>query len=243
MKTDRKIKKALQQDLRPKKSFTEYCADNGIAVQPTARNKKAFSWKKLAIPFAAVAAVLCVVLPVTLTSGGGGGSSTPSSVGIQYNVGNEVIKIVEFTELKSDPDLVLYNTDYEQSNSYSAYLCAEDNDLLLAYVVKNVVYGGQIDGTLHAYTFDFLARCYDGYAESYSLVLDWYKHNGKAYACNGVRYYYGIVYGADGTSAVICYENGKYDYFVRMRTLNIGLELNETTVNSFIDIAFGEASA
>lgn len=243
MKTDKKIKKALQKDLRPKKSFDAFCADNDITVEAkSAPRAKTFSWKKLAIPLAAVAAVLCVVLPITLARGGDGGSTTPS-FGTQYNVGNEVTKIVDFTELKSDPDLVLYNTDYEQSNSYSAYLCAEEDDLLLAYIVKNVIYGGQIDGTLYAYTFDFLARCYDGYAESYSLVLDWYKHNGEAYVCNGVRYYYGIVNGQDGTSAVICYENGKYDYFVRMRTLNIGFELNQTAVKSFIDIAFGEASA
>lgn len=244
MNTDKKIKKALQKDMQPTKPFDAFCSENGIAVEKrTAPKSKAFSWKKLVFPLAAVAAVLCVVLPVTLTRGGDGGSSAPPSVGTQYNVGNEITKVVDFSALKSDPDLVLYNTDYEQHNSYSAFLCSEDDDLLLAYVVKNVVYGGQIDGTLHAYTFDFLARCYDGYAETYTLVLDWYKQNGVAYVCNGVDYYYGIVNGEDGVSAVICYENGKYDYFVRMRTLNIGTELTDDYVQSFIDIAFGEASA
>lgn len=237
MKTDRKIKKALQQDLRPKKSFTEYCADNGITVQPTARNKKTFSWKKLAIPFAAVAVVLSIVLPVSLMHGGG--EAPQSSVANRYNVGNEVTKVVDFSELKRDENLVLYNTDYEKSNSYAAFLYSADEGMLLAYVVKHVVYGGQVNGTLYAYTFDFLARCYDGYAKDYTIVLDWYKQNGKAYVCNGVNYYYGIVNDTDGTSAVICYENGKYDYFVRMRLAVGGTVIKDNTVQDFIKLAFG----
>lgn len=238
MKTDKKIIKALQKDLQPKQPFDEFCAENGIEVKRCAPKKKVPLWKKLAIPFAAVAAVLCIVLPITLTRGGGDDASSPS-VGDRYNVGNEVIKVVDFSELRRDADLVLYNTDYEKSNSYAAFLCSEDDGLRLAYVVKNVVYGGQVDGTLYAYTFDFLARCYDGYAKDYTLVLEWYKQNGMAYVCDNVNYYYGIVSGADGTSAVICYENGKYDYFIRMRLAVGGTVIKNSNVKDFITLAFG----
>ena len=234
--TDGKIKKALQKELRPKKPFDDFCAENGIVVESKPTRKTGL-WKKIFFPIAAVAAVLCVVLPITLTNGGG--SPASSSVGNRYNVGNEITKVVDFSVLKSDPDLVLYNTDYEQYNSYSAYLCSAENDILLAYVVKNVVYGGQIDGTLYAYTFDFLARCYDGYAQDYTQALDWYKQNGAAYILDGVGYYYGVVSGSDGESAVICYENGKYDYFIRMRLAVGGATIKDSTVKDFITLAFG----
>ena len=241
MFTDGKIKKALRKSMQPTKTFDEFCAENGIVIEkPNVKRRKVFAWKKLVFPLAAAAAALCVVLPVALTRGGNGGGASLPSESKQYNVGNEVTKLVDFSELKSDPDLVLYNTAYEQSNSYSAFLCSEDDGVLLAYIVKSVVYGGQVDGTLHAYTFDFLARCYDGYAETYTLVLDWYKQNGAAYNSGGVDYYYGTVSGADGASAVICYENGKYDYFVRMRLLNVGSTIGDNSVRNFIDLAFGD---
>lgn len=234
MKVDGKIKKALKKDLQPTKTFDAFCAENGVSVQKSAPARSSL-WKKLAIPLAA-AVVLCVALPIALTSGGG---DVPQSVVVkQYNVGKEVTKVVAFSELKSDPDLVLYDPAYEQYNSYSAFLCSEDDDILLAYVVKSVVYGGQVDGTLYAYSFDFLARCYDGYAADYSLVLDGYKQTGNAFVCDGVSYYYGIVNGNDGASAVICYENGKYDYFIRLRLVLAGSTINDNDVKDFIRLAF-----
>lgn len=242
MKTDTKIKKALQSELQPQKSFSEFCEQTGIAAEAAplpAPAKKIAWWKRVAIPLAAVAAVLVVVLPITLTRGRDTDGSM-SAQGNVYNVGNEVTKVVDFSVLKSDPDLVLYNTDYEKSKNYSAYLCSEGDDVLLAYVVKSVVYGGQVDGTLYAYTFDFLARCYAGYAPDYTLVYEWYEQNGMAYDCGGVTYHYGIVSGQDGTSAIICYKNGKYDYFVRMRLVVGGVTLKESDVRSFISLAFGK---
>ncbi len=245
MISDRKIRKKLNSELEkiPTKSFETFCADNNIVVENKAKpTKKSFDWKKVVFPLAA-AAVLCVVLPVTLTRHDGGGGADLPSTGKQYNVGREVTKPVDFAELERDPDLVLYDTEYERQKKYSAMLYSEDDGILLAYVVKSVIYGGQIDGTLYPpYQFDFLARCYDGYAETYSLVLDWYEQNGMNYTFDGVDYYYGVVSGADGESAVICYENGKYDYFVRLRLLNVGSSMTDKSVENFISLAFGDAN-
>ncbi len=241
---DRKIRKKINKELEqfPTKSFETFCAENNIAVENSPKpSKKTFDWKKVVFPIAAAAAALCVVLPVTLTKRGGGDTNLPST-GKQYNVGREITKPVDFSELERDSDLVLYDTEYERSNSYSAMLYSEDDGILLAYVVKGVIYGGQVDGTLYAYQFDFLARCYDGYAETYSQVLDWYEQNGMGYYLDGVDYYFGIVNGTDGESAVICYENGKYDYFVRLRLLNVGSSMSDKNVENFIALAFGSAN-
>lgn len=240
---DKKIKSAINNELKAQKlaTFEEFCESNGYRIEPDQKPRRVVAlWKKVVFPTAAVAAVaLCVALPITLANSGGG-SEKPTH-GITYNVGHEITKKVEFSELMRDAELVLYNTEYERSQSYSAFLCA-DNDMtfVLAYLVKNVVYGGMIDDTLYAYQFDFLARCYDGYAETYTAVLEYYKRNGEKLDCGDVEYYYGITDSADGQSAVICYENGKYDYFIRLRLLSVGTSLTEDRVEDFIKIAFTE---
>ncbi len=213
---NRKIKKSINKELAPDRSFTEFCVEQHIDLDaPKPTRKKA--WVITSSAAAACAALaLGISLPIALAQ-----DDAPQGGGIRLSV-------VDAADVKS-AGLVLYNAEHvESSDSFVGFFSADE---ALAYRVNDVVYGDASGGE---YKFDYLIRLSEDFRyEEQDIEVQF------AFTKNGVRYEYTLNWKIGGAAVTqVKFSQDGTDYFVFLHEYNGSTQFGFTDVQRFIELAF-----
>lgn len=237
MLKDYRIKKKVQDEMKPEKSFDAFCEENNIRVNSVAKKV----WRKRFVPILASFAVMAVIaLSITLpllTKGRGTENIAPAPPSPTRYAENDIENLEMTTEeLAAIPDLRLF--DFNNVEQYSMIYRITPigvSDLTLGYCVQDVLYGYFIADELYAYSFDYLIRTYPAYdfinseqfAESENQIVN-----------NNIQYGFTIVENIESPKAYITFAIGNKEYFVTVEEFEGITAITKQNIEAFIENVF-----
>lgn len=237
MLNDRKIKRKLNNELKPTVSADRFCSDAGISFESVEKPEQRFGRKwlpKVFLPIAAAAAVcLCIVLPLTLS----GRDESPNDI-IKYGENDVVYNRTTIEKIFADEQALMFNQTYVLQVGTTHLITPIEDSTILGYRISEVVFAEIIDGVpSFALMFDYLVRCYDGYTIT---GADIYSKTDSAFTQNGISFNYCIIGENESQEAYIYFECGKYDYYIHLCGYGQITEINDDSVRLFLQKAFTE---
>ena len=236
MLSDKKIKKQLDNELKPTISADQFCAEAGITfeAQDTHKQKRSTKWAaKVFLPLASAAVIsLCIALPITLRR-------EPEDISqIKYGENDTVYKTIEIDTLFADEHIVMFNRSYMQQEGTTYLISPIDSDMTLGYKISNIIYAEIVNETpSFAFSIDYLVRCYDGY-----MVHSTDIYSNLDYVCtySGIDFNYSVIGNNRSKSAYITFAYEEYDYYIQLNSYGQFTQINEDSVQLFLQKAFSE---
>ena len=212
---DRKIRKALEEEMKPSKSFEQFCLENGLNYVPAAKPapKKTCRHLKWILPTVAgvIAILVCgIFLPMFISP-------------VKYYSADAVERVnisqEEFSESKVAAVLDLKGA---QTNNVSKVFSKETKKRFLAYELHELVY----ETSEFSCKMSLVIRVYKGY-----LFIDYNRFNDPVYEMNENNIT--ILYSIKDQIAYIKFKEGKAEYFITLNGHGATV-INEESVESFI---------
>ena len=212
---DRKIRKALEEEMKPSKSFEQFCLENCLNYVPAAKPapKKTCRHLKWILPTVAgvIAILVCgIFLPMFISP-------------VKYYSADAVerVKISQEEFLESDAAAVL-DLKGAQTINVSKVFSKEIKKRFLAYEVDNTIYMA----SEYSYKMSILVRVYKGYL--FSNYKN-YEERGKETVENDIT----VLYSIKEQRAQIKFKVNKNEYFITLNGHGATV-INEESVESFI---------
>lgn len=227
MLSNRKIKKMLKQELEPPPDVDEFC--NACGIEFTAPQKAAHKRKRwipiLSSLAAAVVVVVVCCIPLMLPNKD---SELP-----MYGYADVLNSDCSIERIATKNIIMFDVANMQRHSEVHEIVLAEDANKSLGYEIKDVVYGKQIENVLYAYQFDYRIRTYRNYE---FIDINNYSNLSSTYKCDKIDYKYKISH----ETAYISFTANSVDYFIELQGYGDRLDINDNTVKTFIQIAFGE---
>lgn len=233
MRKDKLIKNELLNACVPEKSFEEFCRENNLSTEQMPQKRSVSTWwyKAVMPAVSAVAVILAIVLPITLSNSPSHGGSTASP--LMYS------SEVTYEQVLSDKDVILMNMDYmfdEYTTFRKMFVDGKpvDESSHVGYTVTTNVYGAEIDGNPYTYGFTLTT------AKSNALgVLDKTVYNGCDITVRygDVDYNYKVDIGFIASMHVY-YKIGKYEYFLTVTPFGTAAIADDEYMQMFLRLAF-----
>lgn len=229
MLSDRKIRKAIKNELEQPPPFDEFCKKAGIEFPPEQKeSKKRRWWIPVVSATAACAIIVCGCIPLMLpkdSQGGNDGKTIFADKDVAYTLS-------ELSEIQSNTNIILFSLNAVQQYNRVYSICPLSDSLFcLGYEVKDVVYETQIDEIPYAYEFDYMVRLYKNFefvqVNRYSNLTEQLNYKGSVYK-----------YRITEEKAFIAFSVEKNDYFIELKGTDGVTEINQESVETFIEIAF-----
>lgn len=231
---DRKIKKMIDEEMKPTVSAEQFCLDAGITFEnkEIPKRETGRKWFRLFLPIATVA-VVCLSIALPLSLSGGDSFNRP-----KYGENDIQYEMTGIEKLYADESVIMFNQSYVQIEGTQYVITPLDSSMKLGYKVSDVTYAEIIDGTpTFVVTFDYLIRCYEGYTISSAEV---YSNMDRVYTLNDFSFNYCIVENSASSIAYVTFKNNKYDYYIDIRSYCEITEINDDSVQLFLRKAFVE---
>lgn len=227
------IKKAIKQEFKPSKPFEEFCREHNIVFEEEKLRheekprRKAFSFdwiKAVTATVVTVAVLIMILLPLNSDS-----SHIPP---IDYYGDNDVVMVTtSYENLLADSIVVPIN--FENVEQYGRILQIQSKDnsnLVLGYMLEDVLFGFLEDDKLLAYKLKIVIRCYDKYIFT---ATEFFKNLEFTYNINNITYNFGI--SKKTNVAYIRFINHNFEYFITLSDYANIIEINKTNVELFLD--------
>lgn len=239
MKKDKLIKDELLSVCEPEKSFEQFCRENNLPVEKRSVKKQgARGWLLKAVmpALSAVAVVLAIVLPITLSGDVVIPEQSDSSTAPTLAMHSDTITI---EEVLSDSEITLLNIEYmfdEYTSFRKMYVDGKASDKNhVGYSVSTDVYGANINGVPYVYGFTMTTA-----KRNVLSGLDKHLYYGcdKTISINDVDYNYKVSTGLS-VGMFVYYQIGKYEYCISVEPLGTAAIADEPYMQTFLQLAFG----
>lgn len=241
MLKDRKIKRKINETMKPNSTFYEFCEKHDIEINTTSYvkqdKKRSVRFAKIFVPTAMVVVVfLGIFLPLQLSKLFG---SMPDDVAPKLYGELSVDKTkIEISQINSESNVLLFNManvgDISEINRITP---KEDSNILLGYHIKNVLYGFYSENELYTFDFDYLVRSYKYYSFQQEDLFD---SLDKKITINNRIYSYSIQNEIEGKLGYISFSENDIEYFIFLRAFNDMVEINDENVIIFLRYVFAE---
>ncbi len=232
MRTDKKIKKMVDEQLAPNMSAEQFRKELGLVyAEPSKAEKKRNGlWLKICAPVAS-AAVLCVaiILPITLNS-----NTQPEEP--KYSSKDTVSVQTDFASITANDKIVLYDLGNEVMNDgvYKDVL-KDKEDYVLAYSVLNSLYCFNAEQEDFYFEFNYIIRLTDNFLFDGINNYEGSKTKGNIPT---LSYSYNLTDVEGSTEVYISFEHGDYDYYVNLHGSDGLTKLDENSIQIFMGTAF-----
>lgn len=212
---DRKIRKALEEEMKPSKSFEQFCLENGLNYVPAAKPapKKTRKHLKWILPTVAgvIAVLVCgIFLPMFISP-------------VKYYSADAVERLnISQEEFSESEVAAVLDLKGAQTNNVSKVFSKETKKRFLAYELHELVY----ETTEFSYEMSLVIRVYKGY-----LFIDYIRFNDPV--CEMNENNITILYSIKDQIAYIKFKEGKAEYFITLNGHGATV-INEESVESFI---------
>lgn len=222
MSWDRKLRKLIAEQTKPRITFKEFCEKHGIElpanyVAQTNTNEKVnvFALRVTSLcvlGIAAIIAIMFVFIPKNNFQNYHGDMILYEPITYETFVSWDVPQILDFSKVEDNGAI------------YKAR--AKDRDLLLGYELQNLLYGFDKNGKQYAFTLTQIIRCYKGYLFT--------KHENF----ESLQYKFGDTCGYDiadnGAEAYVAVNSNGYEYFIRLRELGGITPITKENIEIFL---------
>lgn len=244
MLEDKKIKRKINEAMKPDLTFCEFCEKHEIKINTASNikqnNKRGVKFAKIFVPTAmAVVIFLGIFLPLQLPKlfGTTPNDSTPKLYG-ELSVDKTAIDI---GQIHVESNVLLFNMEnVEDISEINRISPKEDSGKLLGYHIKNVLYGFYVDNELYAYDFDYLIRSYKNYK---FYQEDLFEGLDKNVTVNNRFFSYTIQNEITGRLGYIRFIENEIEYFISLRAFNNVMEINDENIISFLRNIYTEEAA
>ena len=223
MSKDSEIRKAIEKEFKPKKSFDEFCGEHNLVFKEEQPKRKTFSfeWIKAILASAVcVAAIVLMLIPFA--------NSIPVVPPIKY-YGEDEVNVVNVSYIKLMEDGILPQSfeDIELYNRIVQIQAQEDNDLILGYLLENVVLYNEDVPVV--FELDMVVRSYKGYLFA---QIDSFDNLKLAYK---EMYEYDISNEMKKKEAYIKFAKNDFEYFITLKEYKSLTEINKDNVEFFLE--------
>lgn len=212
---DRKIRKALEEEMKPSKSFEQFCLENGLNYVPAAKPapKKTCRHLKWILPTVAgvIAILVCgIFLPMFISP-------------VKYYSADAVERVnISQEEFSESEVAAVLDLKGAQTNNVSKVFSKETKKRFLAYELHELVY----ETSEFSYEMSLVVRVYKGYLFSYYKN---YENLEQSLMENEII----VSYHVEDEIAYIKFKEGKAEYFITLNGDGATV-INEESVESFI---------
>ncbi len=230
MLSKRKIRKMVKEELETPPDFKEFCNKCGIEFTASAAKPKRRIW----IPFASAGAVatvaVCACIPLMLPASGG---SLPPRYGeadvYRTNVSDEYFM--------SLPGVVLFDLQYADDYSIIKNVKTLKNDVNLGYEISNIEYNFTDNSVNYSYDFEYAAYTYEKFDFQ---NREYYSSLDTQFELNEISFEYKITDILAARVACIKFKRDKFNYYILLNGYDGITEINNESVQTFLEMAFGD---
>ncbi len=241
MLKDKKIKRKIDEAMKPDVTYREFCKKHDIEINEVSYIKQESKVKMrfckiLAVTAAVFVVFLGVFLPLQLSKlfGSKPDGVTPKMYG-ELSVDKTKSDI---NQIYGEDNLLLFNmANVESILEINRISPKEDDKILLGYHIKNVLYGFYDENELYGFDFDYLIRNYKYYS---FLQEDLFNNLNRSVTIDKRIFSYNIRNGINGKLGYISFSENDVEYFIILRAFNNMLELNDENVIVFLQNIFTE---
>lgn len=224
MSKDSEIRKAIEKEFKPKKSFDEFCEEHNLVFKEEQPKRKAFSleWIKAVLASAVcVAAIVLMLIPFA--------NNIPVVPPIKYYGEDEVTLINStYEELVENVFLPSGFEDAEYSRILQVR-AKEDDSLFLGYFLEQIIYGFYNEDKSIVFELEMIIRSYEGYLFASYNFFDDLKVTYKEV------YQYGISDLINEQKAYIKFAENDFEYFITLKEYKSLTEINKDNVELFLE--------
>lgn len=230
MLSKRKIRKMVKEELETPPDFKEFCNKCGIEFTASAAKPKRRIW----IPFASAGAVatvaVCACIPLMLPASGG-------SLPPRYEEADVYRTNVSDEYFMSLPGIVMFDLQYADDYSIIKNVKTLKNDVNLGYEIRDIEYNFTDNSVNYSYDFEYSVYSYGKFDFK---SIENYLNAESRFEFNEITFEYRIMDLASAHAACIKFDSGKYEYFIELKGCEGITEINNESVQTFLETAFGD---
>lgn len=235
---DKKIQKAIDENLKPQKPFAEWAEEHGVDLSPSdgaqpgaASRQHAESAKNggALVLRRTVAAVVASVIIIVLIAGIVITSIVMSTDKVKHYQQSETVSLLSsFDEAADYPGMLLFDTSsLYQMTSVFRQVAKDDESVTLAYIFSDCVFVyGDPETNPYVINATYIVRTHPGYE---FMGLSEYDSLPDSVSISNVEMKYRFNAG-ENANVNVRFEYGDYDYFLNISGVSGVTELTESRV-------------